>query len=148
MAEAKVQEVDHDELADVVLETLEGIMETMTAPEIPLFAGPANMVIEAKVPVLGDDSGMFTVRVAAPAAMSLAAMWLNLEPPEVTIEDACDAVSEFCNMLAGSAKTLVSAETALDIPRVQPVYGDELHPLPQGVEVFHDLGVFIVEFSG
>lgn len=147
MTDVVMGEVDLDELTEVVLETLDGILATMDDVEVPMVPASASTVIEAVVPVLGEESGRFTVRVTEAAAQSLAVMWMGLTIDEVTTADACDAIAEFCNMLAGSAKTLVSAETALDVPKVEARHCDEVHHLPNSVEVFHDLGVFIVDFS-
>ncbi|MEZ5281533.1 MAG: chemotaxis protein CheX [Acidimicrobiales bacterium] len=148
MSDVVIDDVDLDELAEVVLETLDGILATMgEGVEVPMVPATAATVIEAVVPVLGAASGQFTVRVSESVAKSLAVMWMGLEIHEVSTVDACDAVAEFCNMLAGSAKTLVSAETALDVPRVEARHCDEVHHLANSTEVFHDLGVFVVDFS-
>jgi CheY-specific phosphatase CheX len=68
---------------------------------------------------VGELKGMITVRVTEPTGLGLAAVWAGMSPEELDAEDAVDTMAEFCNVFGGTAKTVLPAETSLEIPEVQ-----------------------------
>ena len=55
-------------------------------------------------------------------------------------------IAELSNVLGGSVKSLIDAETALDVPQAQALPTDALTPLT-AVSVFHALGTFDVHLG-
>lgn len=140
-----------DELAEIVEEMLDGLVETAdVAPAEHLAQVDPSVAVgtvEATVPVLGADPMTFTVRMEAAEAIALAASLTGDTVQRTTLDDAKATVGEITNLLAGSAKTLVEDETSLGTPTTS-LLGDDAEPLADSVIVGHELGSFQVRLAG
>lgn len=140
------QETFIEELQEILLETLENVVEAMAGGVCPpTDCGDPTKIIEAQVPIVGELQGMLTVRVNEPTGLGLAAVWAGMDPQELDAQDALDTMSEFCNVFGGTAKTVLPAETSLDVPQVRSGTAAELGPLAGSAPVGHELGVFEVQ---
>lgn len=140
-----------DELALIVNEMLDGLCEAnaQQSPEAAaaVAASVGDSLIEANVAVLGDSELGFTVRVSGPDAVGTTAVLTGQDPATVTLEEATATVSELTNLLGGSAKTLVDAETSLGIPATTVLDAQSAPPLENSVFVQHPLGLFQVRLA-
>ena len=134
-----------DELAEIVAETLDGLAEAgaVTTP-LPLVADDSSTVIEATLPIVGPDMrARLTVRTSLANAIALTVGFTDEPVDDVTVDDACGTLAEMCNVFGGSAKTMFSEETALEVPTCRAVELDTLTPLATA-HVTHELGTFDV----
>lgn len=129
-----------DELAEIVEEVLDGILETAEMDHGVGGSSAPGSTIEATVHIAGDANAVFTLRAPAETAYMIGAVLLAAPMDSLQMEDACDVMAELTNMIGGIAKSLIAEETYQLIPEVQVV--DASAPLPQSIEVFHDLGRF------
>jgi hypothetical protein len=140
-----------DELAEIVEEMLDGLVETAEVSPSALLGDvdPAVVTgtVEASVPVLGADPMVFTVRMPATEAVALSASLTGDTVATTTVDDARATVGEITNLLAGSAKTLVEDETSLGTPTTA-LLGDDADGLSDSVIVDHELGTFQVRLAG
>lgn len=133
------------ELAEIVTETLDGLADAgaVTSP-LPLVADDSTTVIEATLVIVGPDiRARLTVRSSLANAIALTVGFTDDPVEDVTIDDACGTLAEMCNVFGGSAKTIFSQETALEVPTSSPVEFADLTPLPVA-HVTHELGTFDV----
>ncbi|GEM_PF-6114143 len=137
-----------DELQEIMLETLESVVETMAGGVCRAStSGDPGLILEAQVPIVGEMEGMITVRAIEPVALGLAAVWAGCDPEELETQDALDTMSEFCNVFGGTAKTVLPDETSLDVPSVRAASAMELELLSGSVSIYHDLGVLEVQLK-
>ncbi|WP_420452492.1 chemotaxis protein CheX [Ilumatobacter sp.] len=137
-----------DELREVVIEMLDGLADAALAGRsLPDVERLDSMVVESTLAIVGDAMrSELVLRVPAPDAVALAAALGDDDPAGVTIDEACGVVSELCNVIAGSAKTLFDAETSLDVPRSIAIPLDSPRPLG-AIDVEHALGHFAVHLG-
>lgn len=136
--------IETDELVEVVVETLEGLNETITTGPLALPANASLDLIHASVAIEQSTPAAFGLITPVTTGLKLSAWLTRLDIAAVTTTDACDTISEICNLLAGSAKTILAQETQLSTPTVRLI---EVMPVETGVEwtpVEHPLGSFHV----
>ncbi len=137
-----------DDLQEIMLETLESLVETMADGECRASTtGDPGLVLEAQVPIVGEMEGVITVRAIESVALGLAAIWAGCEPEELETQDALDTMSEFCNVFGGTAKTVLPDATSLDMPSVRAAPAKDFEPLSDSVSVSHDLGILEVQLK-
>lgn len=149
-----MSEIDYEdpeilaELEEIVHEMLDGIIEA-SIPEgaIPPIAGHDGVTVESRIPISGGGAAAtLTLRVPAATAFGLASALSGEAPEHLDTEDAVGTIAELSNVLGGSVKSLIDAETALDVPQAQALPTDALTPLT-AVSVFHALGTFDVHLG-
>ncbi len=137
------------ELAELIHEMLDGISEASIPAGLPNQpAGHDGVTIESYVPILSEDErAILTVRVPAPTALALAGGLIGEHPGELGIDDARETLAELTNVLAGSAKSLFDAETALDVPTSAAGPTGTFPDLSGSVMIEHFLGTFEVHLA-
>lgn len=136
------------ELEDIVQEMLDGIVEA-SIPEavLPMVGGHDGVTVESCLAIIGDeDRAMLTLRVPAATAIGLTSALVGEDPGELDTDDACETIAELSNVLAGSIKSLLEQETALDVPAAKAFPTDALAPLTT-ISVSHLLGTFDVHLG-
>lgn len=135
-------------ISGIVDETLDGLLRSgVVDVPLPDVAGHDGIVIESAIAIVGDGvSSRLVLRVPAATAVALAAALTDESTDDVDLDAACAAMSELCNMIAGSAKTLIDTETALDIPTSTPRRIRDLDDLDT-IRTDHRLATFDVHLS-
>lgn len=137
-----------EEVHEIVLEMLEGIAETSGGAVVDGGSTCAHQgVLVSTIGIVGGGDAEVVLRCRASTGCSLTRALLGFEESDVTDADICEAVSELSNILAGSLKTLIDEETALDIPKVQILQDADVQPLESPVLVEHDFGAFEVQIT-
>lgn len=129
-----------DEMHDIVAETLGGLLESGAASlPLPDVVGHEGVTIESIVLIVGDGvSARLVVRIAAATAIALTSALTDDPVDTIDLDDALGTMSELCNVLGGTAKTLIDDETALAIPISTAIASDELDALTM-IETHHEL---------
>lgn len=108
------------ELGEVVSEVWASFLDDTlllaeTAPEAPL---PASGRVTSWVCVSGGWTGHLYVITTPAGARHIAATMFELAPEEVTTEQIADAIGEIANMVGGTVKAMVGADSSLSLPQV------------------------------
>ena len=138
-----------EEVREIVLEMLDGIIETSDPDAMPSVEPCAHDgVVVSTIGIVGGSGAQVVLRCHQSTGCSLTKALLGFSESEVTDQDIAEAVAELSNILAGSLKTLIDEETFLDIPKVQILDAGDVNPLESSVEIEHDIGSFELQISG
>ncbi len=111
-----------EELTASVQEVLEK-MFFVSPPEAPgARFGPEDENLAAQVPFEGDSQGELVLKLSYPAARSIAADFLAVEPQELQEEQVSAVVCELANMICGSVLSRVECAATFHLasPRIVP----------------------------
>jgi CheY-specific phosphatase CheX len=114
---------------EVLLEAAQQVLETMFFTSVmgDRDAPPESPCVDARVAFHGAPSGVFGIRLSAPAARTITGNFLGAEDEsEVTEAQIGEVVCEMTNMLCGAVLSKVESESTFDIAK------PELAPAPTG----------------
>lgn len=114
---------------EVLLEAAQSVLETMFFTSVmgDRDVPPDPPCLDARVQFRGAPSGVFGIRLTAPAARTIAANFLGIEDEnEATDEQIAEVVCEMTNMLCGAVLSKVESDSTFDIAL------PEIAPAPEG----------------
>jgi len=116
----------HGELQGQLNASVEEVLEKMffvSPPETPGdCTGPGDKNLTARVPFEGDSRGDLLLSVSCPAARSIAADFLAVEPQELQDEQISAVVCELANMICGSVLSRLESAATFHLapPQIVP----------------------------
>ncbi len=113
-----------EDIVAVVSEVWGTMLGLPIRPSEPEVFGSADRVAVSMVNIIGDSSGVVSVRSSLRTACGLAAAVFGLEPELLRTEDIVDGFGEIANIIGGNVKSLVPGSTSVSLPTV--VIGHEM----------------------
>ena len=107
-----------EDVIAVVSEVWETMLGVHLRPSEPELFSPADRLAVSMVSIVGDTSGMVSVKSSLHTACGLAAAVFGLEPELLRTDDIVDGFGEIVNIVGGNIKGLLPGSTAVSLPTV------------------------------
>jgi chemotaxis protein CheX len=108
--------LDGDSLYGIVAEFCAAYLGTPDGKPLTRIEDPGPLDLVASISLTGAWDGHVVISTTEPAAVSMAAAMLDLDPAIVGAADVLDAAGEFVNVVGGKVKSLLPGPCQLSLP--------------------------------